>query len=139
MNYRSIFRSSTLEKFSVHASLNQNVGLLRLFPSITSDLVKVFLQSPIEGVVLQSYGTGNLPTNRDDIIKELCAATKRGVIIVNITQCATGCVSDAYEAGKLLRKNGTSDGIIYGYLLWKKALNIRTIVCMNNTGREKFV
>ncbi|GAB1862729.1 asparaginase [Camponotus japonicus] len=106
VNYRSIFRSSTLEKFSVHASLNQNVGLLRLFPSITSDLVKVFLQSPIEGVVLQSYGTGNLPTNRDDIIKELRAATKRGVIIVNITQCATGCVSDAYEAGKLLRKNG---------------------------------
>ncbi|EFN66941.1 L-asparaginase [Camponotus floridanus] len=106
VNYRSIFRSCNLEKFSVHASLNRNVGLLRLFPSITSDLVKVFLQSPIEGVVLQSYGMGNLPTNRDDIIKELRAATKRGVIIVNITQCATGCVSDAYEAGKLLRKNG---------------------------------
>lgn len=96
-----------MEKFYVHASLNRNVGLLRLFPSITSDLVKVFLQPPIEGVVLQSYGAGNVPTNRDDIIEELRVATKRDVIIVNTTQCATGCVSDTYEAGKLLQNNGT--------------------------------
>ncbi|XP_011861539.1 PREDICTED: L-asparaginase isoform X2 [Vollenhovia emeryi] len=110
VDYRSIFRPCTMEKFYVHASLNRNVGLLRLFPSITSDLVKVFLQPPIEGVVLQSYGVGNVPTNRDDIIEELHAATKRGVVVVNITQCATGCVSDAYEAGKLLQKAGVIPG-----------------------------
>ncbi|XP_012226364.2 L-asparaginase 1 [Linepithema humile] len=110
VDYRSIFRPCTLEKFYVHASLNRNVGLLRLFPSITSDLVKVFLQSPIEGVVLQSYGTGNIPTNREDIIEEFRAAAKRGVIIVNITQCANGCVSDAYEAGKLLQNAGVISG-----------------------------
>lgn len=55
---------------------------------------------------MQSYGTGNIPTNRDDLIQELRAATKRGVIIVNITQCATGCVSDSYESGKLLQEAG---------------------------------
>ncbi|KYM96510.1 PREDICTED: L-asparaginase 1 [Cyphomyrmex costatus] len=110
VDYCLIFRPCSMEKFYVHASLNRNVGLLRLFPSITSDLVKVFLQPPIEGVVLQSYGTGNVPTNRDDIIEELYAATKRGVIIVNITQCSTGCVSDAYEAGKLLQKAGVISG-----------------------------
>lgn len=69
--------------------------------------MKVFLQSPIEGVVLQSYGMGNIPSNREDLIEELRAATKRGVIIVNITQCANGYVSDAYEAGKLLQDAGT--------------------------------
>ncbi|XP_018300054.1 L-asparaginase 1 [Mycetomoellerius zeteki] len=110
VDYRLIFRPCTMEKFYVHASLNRNVGLLRLFPSITSDLVKVFLQPPIEGVVLQSYGLGNIPTNRDDIIEELSAATKRGVIVVNITQCSTGCVSDMYEAGKLLQKAGVISG-----------------------------
>ncbi|XP_012522574.2 L-asparaginase 1 [Monomorium pharaonis] len=110
VDYRSIFRPCRMEKFYVHASLNRNVGLLRLFPSITSELVKVFLQPPIEGVVLQSYGMGNVPTNRDDIFEELQKATKRGVIIVNITQCTTGCVSDAYEAGKLLQKAGVISG-----------------------------
>ncbi|XP_034176764.1 L-asparaginase isoform X1 [Osmia lignaria lignaria] len=110
VDYRAIFRSCTLEKFYVHASLNRNVGLLRIFPSITTHLVKAFLQPPIEGVVLQSYGAGNVPTNREDIIKELSAATKRGIIIVNITQCTTGCVSDTYEPGKLLEDAGVISG-----------------------------
>lgn len=107
VNYRTIFRPCTLEKFYVHTSLNRNVGLIRIFPSMTTDLVKTFLQPPIEGVVLQSYGTGNVPSNREDIIKELSAATKRGVIIVNITQCSTGHVSNLYEPSKFLYNAGT--------------------------------
>lgn len=106
MDYRSIFRSCTLEKFHVHASLNRNVGLLRIFPSITTDLVTAFLQPPIEGVVLQTYGAGNVPSNREDIIKELHEAAKRGIIIVNITQCSTGYVSGMYEPGKQLEEAG---------------------------------
>ena len=110
VDYRAIFRSCTLGEFYVHASLNRNVGLLRIFPSITTHLVKAFLQPPIEGVVLQSYGAGNVPTNQKDIIKELSAATKRGIIIVNITQCSTGCVSGTYEPGKLLEDAGVISG-----------------------------
>lgn len=106
VDYRCIFRSCALEKFYVHASLNRNVGMFRLFPGVTSNLIKAFVQAPIEGVVLQSYGAGNVPTNRQDIIDVLRAATQRGVIIVNITQCSTGCVSDEYEAGKLLQDAG---------------------------------
>lgn len=73
---------------------------------MTTHLIKAFLQHPIEGVVLQSYGAGNVPMNREDIIKELSAATKRGVIVVNITQCATGCVTNTYASGKLLDEAG---------------------------------
>lgn len=107
VEYSSFFRPCTLQKFEVHTSLNENVGLLRLFPGITHELVRAFLQPPILGVVLQSYGSGNIPTNRKDIIDALHEATTRGVIIVNITQCMTGSVSDMYEAGRLLRKTGT--------------------------------
>ena len=92
----------------MHTTLNRNVGLLRLFPSITSALVKAFLQPPIEGVVLQTYGTGNIPSNREDIVTELRSATERGVIIVNITQCSKGSVSDIYETGKQLVEAGTN-------------------------------
>ena len=102
VNYRSIFRSGILEKFHVHTNLNRNVGLLRLFPSITAELIKAFLCPPIEGVVLQSYGAGNIPSNREDIVSEFRAATQRGIIVVNTTQCSTGSVSSLYETGKLL-------------------------------------
>lgn len=56
--------------------------------------------------MLQSYGSGNVPTNRKDIISALGEAAARGVIIVNITQCMTGSISDMYEAGKMLREAG---------------------------------
>ncbi|XP_076283370.1 L-asparaginase 1 [Lasioglossum baleicum] len=110
VDYRVIFRSCSLTKFHVHASLNRNVGLLRIFPSITTHLVKAFLQPPIEGVVLQTYGAGNVPLNREDMINEFNEASKRGIIIVNITQCATGCVSGMYEPGKQLEEAGVISG-----------------------------
>ncbi|XP_076656794.1 L-asparaginase 1 [Halictus rubicundus] len=110
VDYWAIFRPCSLKKFNVHATLNRNVGLLRIFPSITSHLVKAFLQPPIEGVVLQTYGAGNIPLNREDMISEFREASKRGVIIVNITQCATGCVSGTYEPGKKLEEAGVISG-----------------------------
>lgn len=54
------------------------------------------------GVVLESYGAGNIPSNREDIFEEIREAVKRGVIVVNITQCATGAVaSPRYETGRV--------------------------------------
>ncbi|KAI4487630.1 hypothetical protein M0802_011986 [Mischocyttarus mexicanus] len=93
VDYRLLRYPLNPGNFSVHSELNRNVGLLRLFPGITADLVKAFLQSPTEGVVLQTYGSGNVPSNREDIFSEIRTATERGVIIINITQCTTGCVS----------------------------------------------
>ncbi|KAK0182102.1 hypothetical protein PV327_000271 [Microctonus hyperodae] len=110
VNYHSIFRQSALEKFHVHKVLNRNVGLLRIFPSITADLVRAFVQPPTAGVVLQTYGAGNIPANREDIIEVLREASKRGVIIVSITQCSKGGVTDLYESGKLLLEVGITPG-----------------------------
>ncbi|KAH0548462.1 L-asparaginase [Cotesia glomerata] len=110
INYQSIFRPCALEKFNVHKTLNRNVGLLRIFPSITTDLVRAFVQPPIEGVVLQTYGAGNIPGNREDILNVLRDATKRGVIIINITQCHKDGVTDLYEAGKVLLDAGVTLG-----------------------------
>lgn len=61
--------------------------------------VKSFLRQPIQGVVLQTYGTGNCPSNRIDIIAELKNATDQGILIVNITQCLSGRISTSYETG----------------------------------------
>ncbi|KAK2583653.1 hypothetical protein KPH14_009588 [Odynerus spinipes] len=110
VNYSSIMRPCKPGNFTVHSRLNRKVGLLRLFPGITAELVKAFLQSPTEGVILQTYGSGNVPSNREDIFADIRAATRRGIIIVNITQCTAGCVSDIYEAGKLLEEAGVISG-----------------------------
>lgn len=64
----------------------------------------------MEGVVLQTYGQGNGPTSRADIMAALKEASKRGVLIVNITQCSRGIVSPAYAVGKDLQDIGVVAG-----------------------------
>ena len=59
-----------------------------------------FLQPPIKGIVLQTYGAGNVPDSRTELIQEFKLACDRGVIIVNCSQCSSGYVSAKYEAGK---------------------------------------
>lgn len=63
--------------------------------------VRAFLQPPMQGVVLETYGSGNAPDNRPDLLAELKAATDSGVIIVNCTQCLRGTVSASYATGKV--------------------------------------
>lgn len=55
----------------------------------------------MEGVVLETYGSGNAPDNRPDLLEELKKATDAGVIIINCTQCLRGTVSASYATGKV--------------------------------------
>lgn len=63
--------------------------------------VRAFLQPPMQGVVLETYGSGNAPDNRPDLLEELKKATDAGVIIINCTQCLRGTVSPSYATGKV--------------------------------------
>lgn len=110
IDYRLIFRPFSVSKFTVHTNLNENVGVLRIFPSITTATIKAFLQPPMKGVVLQTYGSGNIPSNREDLVACLKEATERGIIIVNCTQCTSGSVSSLYETGQVLFDCGVISG-----------------------------
>jgi len=110
VDYRSIFRPMAIAKFKVQATLNRNVCLLRLFPSITIQTVRALLHPPIEGIVLQSYGSGNIPSARTDLLEELRSASANGVLIINTTQCCHGSVSAIYETGTALLEAGVISG-----------------------------
>uniref|UniRef100_A0A1B0CZK4 Uncharacterized protein n=1 Tax=Phlebotomus papatasi TaxID=29031 RepID=A0A1B0CZK4_PHLPP len=97
VDYRLIFRPCTVNRFCVHSHLDENVGILRLFPSITTATIRAFLQPPMRGVVLQSFGAGNIPSNREDMLQALKDASQNGMIIVNCTQCTTGKSSNHFK------------------------------------------
>lgn len=94
----------------VRGRMNPNVAALRLFPGITSDIIHNFLRPPLAGVVIETYGTGNAPDRRSDIMDALRQATDRGVVIVNCTQCLRGRVSTEYETGAALADAGVIGG-----------------------------
>lgn len=110
VDMRSIFRPMAIDRFKVQSTLNRNVCLLRLFPSITIQTVRALLHPPIEGIVLQSYGSGNIPSCRTDLIEELRNASANGVLIINTTQCCHGAVSAIYETGTALLEAGVISG-----------------------------
>ncbi|KAJ8939635.1 hypothetical protein NQ314_011055, partial [Rhamnusium bicolor] len=66
------------------------------------DVKKSYLTPPTQGLVIQSYGTGNLPSNRLDILRVLKDAVERNILIINITQCTRGAVCSSYECGKIV-------------------------------------
>lgn len=90
---------------------DSNVAILSLFPGIQEAIVKAVLETPgLKGVILKTFGSGNAP-HLDFLMKYLKAATDRGIIIVNVTQCLEGMVEmDRYESGRQLIEAGVVCG-----------------------------
>ncbi|KAJ3226861.1 hypothetical protein HK099_003973 [Clydaea vesicula] len=105
-----VLRPTAISRFKAHKSLIGSVAALRLFPGITEATIKAFLAPPIKGVVLQSYGAGNAPNNRPDLLKALKEASDRGVVIVNCSQCIRAMVTGVYATGKALFDCGVVSG-----------------------------
>ncbi|XP_073683262.1 60 kDa lysophospholipase-like [Garra rufa] len=110
VNWNTVWKANTTAKFAFNTQMNHNVGVLRLFPGITADTVRAFLQPPMEGIVLETYGSGNAPDNRDDLLNEIRNATERGLIIINCTRCLRGTVTTSYATGQALSKAGVVPG-----------------------------
>ncbi|KAJ7632854.1 L-asparaginase [Roridomyces roridus] len=103
VNWNDVIRQTSLRRFRAHKAT------LRLFPGIATATIRAFLSPPIRGVVLESFGSGNAP-QRQDLILAFKEACDRGVVIVAISQCMKGSVSDAYEAGRELAAIGVVPG-----------------------------
>lgn len=91
--------------------LDENVTILKLFPGIKKEMVDAILSVPgLKGVVLETYGSGNAPSDKW-FIESLKSAVDKGIVIVNVSQCLSGTVEMfRYEAGQQLAKVGVASG-----------------------------
>lgn len=86
-----------------------NVAVLPLFPGISAHHLGGLLDSGIQALVLERYGTG--PSDNPAFLASLQRARQRGICVVAITQCHEGGVElDVYEAGSRLRGVGVLSG-----------------------------
>ncbi len=110
-NLPLIKRTTKEQKFKVHYNLNTDVAILKIFPGISKKVVEAVLNiDGLKGIVLETYGAGNAPSI-DWFINEIKEALKKGIIILNVSQCAEGTVEmGMYETSLELEKAGVISG-----------------------------
>ncbi len=94
-----------------HYWLDNNVMILKIFPGMSIEMVQSIFNNPrLKGVVLETYGAGNAP-ERKKFLDILTQAVRRGVVILNVSQCPSGSVEmRRYRSGKILADAGVFSG-----------------------------
>ena len=100
------------EPLRISTSLDTRVAVLKIFPGITREVVDAVLgMDGIRGVVLETFGSGNAPT-AGWFVERVKNAVRKGLLVLNVTQCQAGKVDmDAYATGIALK----NEGVISGY------------------------
>lgn len=90
VSWELIYRPTHIEPFSIQTNrATSHVACLRIFPGIKPEMVDAVLKvQGLRGLVLETFGPGNAPGGQDGALTRVFAeAIKRGIVIVNITQC----------------------------------------------------
>ncbi|MDF3159495.1 asparaginase [Pseudomonas proteolytica] len=88
-----------------------NVGVLPLVPGIDAGQLDALVDSGIQALVLECFGSGTGPSDNPAFLASLQRAQDRHIVVVAITQCHEGGVElDVYEAGSRLRGVGVLSG-----------------------------
>ncbi len=111
VNYKALWKPNRKQKPKIHKHLNDEVLILKMFPGISESTISHILsKKDLQGVVLETYGSGNAPTDKwfMDLLRE---HIKKGVRIVNVTQCIAGSVMmGQYETSVGLKRVGVVSG-----------------------------
>lgn len=109
---QSVIQRSEMTALRPLWAFDTQVAILKLFPGLNLNTVKAVLETPgLKGLILETYGSGNAPTSPwlMDLLK---AAIERGIIVLNISQCAGGRVTQGkYETSKGLQEIGVLSGV----------------------------
>jgi len=110
-NFSAIRPYEESKKLKFFNKLDNNVIILKLFPGITGEVLdSCFSIKGLRGVILETYGSGNSPSEKwftDSLEK----AVKKGIIILNVSQCNGGrVIQGRYHTSKDLKRIGVLSG-----------------------------
>lgn len=111
VNEQVLWEPDASKDFIVHKNLEPDVLLIKMFPGITESTIQHLFSYPnIKGMVIESYGSGNL-TDKDWFVQALKKLIDNNIPIINVTQCSGGSVNmGIYSVNKKLNKIGVISG-----------------------------
>ncbi|GAA5027696.1 L-asparaginase 1 [Marivirga lumbricoides] len=98
-------------ELKVRKNIHQEVAILKIFPGISPQFVRGVLAIPgLKGVVIETYGSGNAPTD-EWFIEELKKAISKNILILNVSQCMGGkVIQGKYQTSSALEEIGVISG-----------------------------
>lgn len=111
INYQKVIYPFENDQLKLNTELDNRVALLKIFPGFNAKVYKsLFDFQNVKGIVLETFGAGNAPTDQlfDDLIADYI---DQGGVVLNITQCQSGSVEQGlYETSSFFQKIGVIGG-----------------------------
>jgi L-asparaginase len=83
------------------------IGIIKVFPGIQFELFEEIMSESLKGIVLETFGAGNIPGTADAILPIVRKARENGTVLVICSQCLKGSVSlGTYETSAALKEAG---------------------------------
>lgn len=87
------------------------IGVLKVFPGIQFGLFESIMTEKLSGIVLETFGAGNIPSDSGALIPIIKRAFESGSVITVCSQCPSGTVTlGAYETSSALKAAGAVSG-----------------------------
>jgi L-asparaginase len=107
----SILATMPKGPFRVFRELDTRLAILKLFPGISKEHVEATCHiKGLRALIIETFGAGNAP-EEEWFLSCIEHAVRRGIIVVNVTQCKTGSVEmGLYTTGTRLAATGVVSG-----------------------------
>lgn len=100
IKFSSFAKKRSRRKPLLRTALNENVALIPVYPGMKPEIID-YLSGSHDGIVLEGYGAGNIPTGEKSLIPAISAAISRNVPVVVCTQCIVGSTEmELYQVGR---------------------------------------
>ena len=110
-NYGAIDYAPRSGETSACLEMDTNIAVLKIFPGMRAEIIDAIGAIPgLRGLVLETYGSGNAPTNQV-FLNKIKEVLSKGIVIYNVTQCQGGSVEmGRYETSRELLNAGVVSG-----------------------------
>lgn len=97
--------------FSLQMLKNIPIGVIKVFPGIQFELFDGIMTEKLKGIVIETFGAGNIPGSADALLPIIRKASDNGTVIIVCSQCHHGTVTlGAYETSAALKGAGAVSG-----------------------------
>lgn len=101
----------TCRELTFHPFKEIPIGVIKVFPGIQFSLFESIMTEKLTGVVIETFGAGNIPGGGGALLPIIKKAFENGTVVTVCSQCPQGTVSlGAYETSSELKKAGAING-----------------------------